>query len=630
MSKKLNSMPNYTANLPHQAHDVSQSTAYTSCPGMLSPVYHDMLHVGDKIHFSASEFVRLNPLITQPLGKIDVHLDYFFVPLSVLYTPTTSLFYQTDDLLSDLFGNSPFDTSSFPVYDFHAFLEQFHQSNPSSPDAYITGNCLMYPAKNTMSALTLNNGAFDCRAKSVYRIMDFLDMAPDALLDSIAGIQDPNSQRFISDLYPRFTPWFALAYQAIYQLYFRNDDREPKNYHYNIDSYGYNGGRIFDDVSTAKSIFFMNYCNRPKDYFNSVKVSPMFSSVSMLNAPGNIWNSVNNWLNEYTFSSSEVDGSPDVGLPDDCHLITQTSAFRNNVLSSNNIRQLFMVDKLLRVIGRSEKNYESQFLAHYGVKIPHDAIHNITHIGHDMMTITPEAVISNADTFNADDKSGSALGEIGGQGSGMLSGRKHHFEAPFHGVFMVISHIIPRQRYVVGLSKLHMLNSPVDFYQPEFDKKGMQPLFAYESIMDMDLFTNNDNNMSTMLGWQFAYEQFKRKYDRVTRAFSPSRWTTQTVNTYSPWVISSRPLFMYDKNTNNEGYWIPRGSLNACDFLVSPCSLNVNMQVPYNPSWPVQCVGTQSDLHKPWLLYQTDPFIIDFNLYIKKVNIMSEYGEPEL
>ena len=35
---------------------------------------------------------------------------------------------------------------------------------------------------------------------------------------------------------------------------------------------------------------------------------------------------------------------------------------------SANIRQLFMVDKLLRVVGRADKDYESQFLAHFGVK----------------------------------------------------------------------------------------------------------------------------------------------------------------------------------------------------------------------------------------------------------------------
>lgn len=122
MAKKLNSMPDFTAHLPKSVHDLSQSTTYTCTPGMLAPIYYDMLHTGDKIHFSASQFVRLNPLVTQPLGQIDIHLDYFFVPLSVLYTPSPSMFYQTDDLISGMFNAGFSNPMGFPVFDFRNWL----------------------------------------------------------------------------------------------------------------------------------------------------------------------------------------------------------------------------------------------------------------------------------------------------------------------------------------------------------------------------------------------------------------------------------------------------------------------------------------------------------------------------
>ena len=117
MSKKLNSMPDYQARMPKHPHDVSQSTAFTCAPGMLLPVYHDMLHAGDEIHYSASEFVRFNPLEAQPLGEVDVHLDFFFVPLTVMYLPTSSMFYQTDDLVSSMFSRSSLNSLQFPVLD---------------------------------------------------------------------------------------------------------------------------------------------------------------------------------------------------------------------------------------------------------------------------------------------------------------------------------------------------------------------------------------------------------------------------------------------------------------------------------------------------------------------------------
>lgn len=627
MSKKLNSMPDYQARLPKHPHDVSQSTTFTASPGMLQPVYYDLLHLGDELHFSASEFVRLNPLEAQPLGQIDVHLDYFFVPLTVMYLPSSSLFYETDDLVSSVFSNGLY-SDEFPVFDFETFLNTnfANELTASKPS-------VLYPQDGTSNTSILPIKNFDCIGKSIYRIWDLLDMSPDVLLDNMSMKTDSGGHT-MSYYYPQFTPWFALAYQAIYQLFFRNDDREKKNYHYNIDKY-YNVDSWSEDLTTGveKSIFNLNYSSRPKDYFNSVKVSPISSSVSLFSprALQQMYGVVNQWLDSRI--SGTTGNQPSFPTPsgqsaiDNATQIAQGLNYADrNVISTGAIRQMFMVEKLLRVVGRAEKNYESQFLAHYGIKIPHDVMHNITHIGHDMITITPESVISSANTFDPLDGTGSALGEIGGKGSGMLSGKKRDFTAPFHGVFMCISHVVPRRRYVLGLNKLHELSSPNKFWQPEFDQKGMQPLFKFEACLG-----HNQTAMDGRLGWQYAYEQFKRKSDRVTRAFSPIFESSDTVNKYSPWVFASYPFGAFDEYGVNVADY---SSVHPYDLLVSPNDLNGNMIVQHNTYWPTGVVDLESDFlslnHKPWLLYQTDPFICDFNMYCKKVNRMSEYGEPEL
>lgn len=625
MSKKLNSMPDYQARLPKHPHDVSQSTTFSAAPGMLQPVYYDMLHLGDDLHFSASEFVRLNPLEAQPLGQIDVHLDYFFVPLTVMYLPSSSLFYDTDDLVSSVFSSN-MQSDDFPVFDFETFLNtNFSNQVTAAKESVLVSQI------SGSGAVKLPLGNFDCIGKSIYRIWDLLDMSPDVLLDNMSNKTDVSGNK-ISAYYPEYTPWFALAYQAIYQLFFRNDDRERKQYHYNIDQY-YNVGSWSEDLTTGvtKSIFSLNYASRPKDYFNSVKVSPISSSASLFSpqALQQMYSSVNTWLNNRNLiTTSNLPNTTDsINKPLDGSTQVMTS-YLSGVTSQTtaNLRQMFMVEKLLRVVGRAEKNYESQFLAHYGIKIPHDVMHNITHIGHDMITITPESVISSANTFDSTTGEGSALGEIGGKGSGMLSGRKRNFTAPFHGVFMAISHVVPRRRYVLGLNKLHELSSPAKFWQPEFDQKGMQPLFKYEANLG-----HNQTTMDGRFGWQFAYEQFKRKSDRVTRCFSPVFEFSQTVNKYSPWVFSSYPFGAFNDNGINT---VDYSSVHPYDLLVSPNDLNGNMIVQHSNYWPSDVVDTVNAFttldHKPWLLYQTDPFICDFNMYCKKVNRMSEYGEPEL
>lgn len=598
---KLNSMPDYTAKMPNSPHDVSQSTGFTCPPGQISPVYFDMLHLGDEIHFSAAMFARYNPLITAALGDVDVHLDYFFVPLTVMYTPTSSMFYLTDDLISSVIDKAALDPEKFPVFGAaHKFYRDSEGTNTWF-DAF-------YGAR---ASATYSTGEeyryFDCVGKNIFRMWDFLDLAPWYLYDH-GNVNIDN--------YPLFTPWFALAYQAIYQLHpgFRNTDREEKCYNYNIDKF-YSEHYIYDSDYTVgdnwwRSIFALHYANRPKDYFQSVKVSPMGSAVSLLKDPGEVFRSVNDWLNNadyYPVSSSPVSSRQNFSNS------VQTGG--TQAVSSNSIRQLFMIDKLLRVIGRSEKNYESQFLAHYGIKIPHDVMHNITHIGHDVATLSASPVISSADTFNGE--SGSALGEVGGQGSVMLRGQKYNFKAPFHGVFMTLAYFVPRQRYVSGINKLHQLSSIQDFWQPEFDQKGMQPIFLYE------LFPKPVNDITVRYGWQFAYEQFKRRYDRVTMAFAPTAdHQSGQVNSYAPWFVSSLPYKSIGATGTVSTETVP--TLNFTSFKVHPTDLNGIMQVPYNPSWSADY------LTSPWLVYQTDPFICDFNIHIKKVNGMSEYGEPEL
>lgn len=631
MTKKLNSMPDYQARMPRQPHDTGQSFTYTSSTGMILPVYFDMLHTGDELHFSANLFTRLNPISIASLGDIDIHLDYFYVPLSLMYLPSTSMFYQTDDLFSGVFrpdgtGTPTDDFSSFPTLDFtQTILDLRNYASDFSDSANS-------PVPMGFGGYVYPTDRFECQGRSIFRILDHFEMNPLSYLDAdsylygYAGSNTPLSSHF------RFTPWFACAYQAAYQLYYRNDDREPKNYHYNFDKWSPsistgNWTEGFGSKSSPstwrKSIFTLNYAQRPKDYFNSVKVSPVGSSVSMLNG-----------LDSYRYMSDiksflrtaiSRPSTPAALSPTDSSTMTTTNqltASGDSVvsLSSAGIRQLFMVDKMLRVIGRADKNYESQFLAHYGVKIPHDDLHNITHIGHDMVTMTPELIMSTANTYNGE--TGSPLGEVGGQGQSMLNGSKRHFKAPFHGVFLVCAYSVPRQRYMTGFNKLHQLNSPMDFWQPEYDRKGMQPLFRYETC----LIPSSGNAIDgTRLGWQFAYEHFKRKFDKVSTAFENVP-TDDLLNTYSPWVIS---VFPYQSITSTgSSTSTPPSVLQPWVFLSTPNDINGIMQVPHECSWLT--LNSDEISITPWLIYHTDPFIHDFRMNCKKVNFMSEYGEPEL
>lgn len=598
MAKKLNSMPDYQARMPRQPHDLSQSLTLSFSTGMELPVYYDMLHLGDDIYANANMFCRLQNPLTATLADIDIHFDYFFVPLSVIFTPAPSMFYQTDDLVSNMFtkSNPNAHFQSFPLYNVDASLRTI--KNDASIG--VSGNQKRFSRKGVTTEYY--NGVFDCAGKAAYRLCDMLDFSARPLF----GTDDT------SPFNPNTTPWFLCAYHACHELFYRNDDREGKSYNYNIDSH-------FDESSfNDPYLFTLNYVSRYKDYFNAVKVSPIGSSVSML-GNSESWDLLSS-VNSYLYDVSIYRRSSYEGTPSSSDEISASTLSYKSSVNAANIRQLFMVDKLLRVTGRANKDYESQFLAHFGVKIPHDVMHNITHIGHDMCTLRCSPVQSTADTYNAATDQGRALGEIGGNGVVSLNGKKFHFHAPCHGVFMVILHAQPKVRYFAGISKLHDLSSPDKFWQPEYDRKGMQPLFGYETTRDDILSTDR-------VGWQFAYEQFKRKYDKVTTAYKDIYGVVDvgSVNFYSPWVLAARPYTHPGTGYMNHGDDYAFADMNYTDWLATPHDLDPMMTVKYQSTWIDDLVYAKSHL-----LFQTDPFIADFRMDCKKVNFMSEFGEPEL
>lgn len=596
MAKKLNSMPDYQARMPKQPHDTGQVYTFTAAPGMELPAYYDMLHLGDEIHFNSGLFVRLQNPITASLVDIDLHLDYFFVPLSVMFTPAPSMFYQTDDLISSAFENhNHFD--HFPLFDIDTVVHDIQTSGLSTEQEKVVGDV----------EVDFDTESFDCRGKAVLRLLDMFDY-------SYQNLFSEQKQTFN----PKTTPWFLCAYQAVHELYFRNDDREPKSYSYNMDRY------YTLDSFAVSDLLRLNYVSAYKDYFNAVKVSPIGSSMSMLSGSDS-WDLLSK-VNNYLYRRSDYHRVGDFGDSESSDEFSTTvgdlsAESPETAFNAANIRQLFMVDKLLRVTGRANKDYESQFLAHFGVKIPHDVLHNITHLGHDMCTLSPEAVISNSDTLDPDNPNfGSPLGEVGGQGSILVQSFKvpgsndnqRHFKAPCHGVFLTIFHAIPKMRYYAGVSKLHQLSSPMDFWQPEYDRKGMQPLFQYEVDRDTTIG-------SQRLGWQFAYEQFKRKFDKVSLAFrNPS--AANRVNLYSPWVLNKKPFARVGSSDYIDG-----GDNEFTRYLATPHDLDTIMTVKYKSSWISGLIADNAHL-----AFHTDPLIVDYRMRMKKVNFMSEYGEPEL
>ena len=582
-------MPQHVSHLSRHPHPVSAGYTSSMAPGLILTQYFDLLQPHDTMYFQTNAFARLQDVVTAFLGEIDIHIDYFFVPLQMLYTPFGQIFAQTDDFISGIFARPD------------------EQSNDQFPLLKVMDSLEVHSNEDFLPFM------FEAWGKNCMRFLDMMDMNPYAALAQDIG--DYNN--ILNN--PNIAPWFPAAYQCIYQKYYRNEDLEHLDVRsYNFDMYWQSNDFTQDSMLKVRSV------QRPHDYFTSVRPSPMYSAVNTYGGqqadetngfgmPNTLLNKVNNFigLSDLTQFNTGVSSTS---------MSTTVSTFENGEVGvASNIRALFAVDKFLRIYGRAGKTYDDQILAHFGYKVPHDVKHDITHIKHYRFSITADPVYS---TSTIGTENGSTLGQVGGQGSNTLKTSQEKFTAPAHGVFMAVAYAVTRPRYIGTFNKLHLLTERLKFPIPEYDKLGMQPMYMYEA--EPYAFHRNDASdypsIGTRIGWQRRYAEFKQKYNRVSMVFAnldAFDGSEVTTNIYNPWVLSRKP-FGFLREEGDDWY------LDAGYFFETPKALNNVMVMPFDPAW------NQGYTEAPHSVFMSDPIIFEFFCNAKKVSWMSPEGEPDL
>ena len=276
------------------------------------------------------------------------------------------------------------------------------------------------------------------------------------------------------------------------------------------------------------------------------------------------------------------------------------------------VRASFAMDKLLRVVNRAGKHVDDQLFAQFGVRIPQGvsgevykikSYHSLFHIGE---------VVQSATTVDSDGND-IPLGEMAGRGVSVLNGNdKFSFEAPCHGILMAIFSISPRYKYAFTQDKAGMKVYLEDFFRPQYDNLGMQPLCKYE----LGLPTTEVTGV-----WQYRYMEDKIKFDRASFVFA--------TNSKNPWTFAHPANLPVVNGSSNLGQcWQKVLPFDTNDLFVTQYASNVGYPTTTDPTaygttWSKTAVEFLSN-------YLRDPFTIDFNMQLTKVSQMSTYGEPSL
>lgn len=622
---KLDKNQRIRTSKPRQTFDLSHDYLFTATTGQLRAVSHDFLQPGDTVKGKFDFFLRTMPLSTAAMVDVDFLVDYFFVPMDLIWLRFSAWWSRTRSVFFSQVNSS---------------TGYFQSSLPNIDDL---------PWLTPEDLFTLANST-DQKFQSL-RLLDDLGLSGTWYSQDAGFVKTtiPSGGGSVEYGYPKMFPWQLYAYQAIYQHWYRDEEREQFNP--NVYSTDLDGEQVLAPTDLVK----MRYVNRMDDYFTATKLSPLVANIN--NDPEFLHDFDlklgQNDFDKITYYASEnYDGSLSsnlgpVNLLNVGSADLQSADYEEHGMMSravNQLRALFAQEKLLHVMNMTHKDYDSQVLARLGYDVPRDVKHGIQHLGHDTCQLNIQEIVSGSNTFNG--SSGSSLGDLAGQGKAISKGFKgFKFTAPVHGVLMTIWTCRTRPKYTVSALRKDLISDITDFFTPELDDLGMQPQYRYETdlVRKPDLSNTLAVDPYIITGWNYRYEYLKRNINRASLAFmrgedglasvSPGTTWAYGYNTYSQWSSARVGLDKAYKQVSGQNrveddfYTRPHFDL----YKVRPDELNNIMLSSWLASPPVEEETILENwVQCPWLAYQRDPFIVDGRFTCQKVSAMSLYSMPKL
>lgn len=595
MAKDFSLNPDFQANLPRTGHDLSHRKLMTSTCAHLQPVFFTIMNPGETITLGQQTNIRTMPLQQAAMVNFKCHFEYFFVPMQLIFSAFGNAYYHINDNYSSFYDDAT-GKQKLPLLNWSTASNQIDLSKSTYDSSQFKGS--------------------ENWSRGIARLMGLLGNNPVAFANGYDRADDSYQ--------PNIFPYQYAAYQAIWQYYYRPDERERFNQRaFNLDMWY---DQTYIDSYAAKELLKLH--NRPfsEDYFTGLHVSPIVGDKNLDYAAAPL-DLAKQWLTRESaesmrfpiLSSGSIGSVYEGGIEESSDSVFPSSSvqtkfgfvsqyggdFSGNAngldINTANIRAMFANEKLWSITGRAKKHYDDQTLAHFGFKVPHDVKHEISFFGHDVFDINIGEVISTASTETA------PLGEIAGKGYGSSKGNNenHKFTAPVHGVVMAIMSIVPDISYSARIKKYACVSSIDDLYTPEYDHLGQQPLFGYEA----DRLIYDDDWPTSIFGWQYRYSQWKQRFNEVSPAFSLN-------GSLSSWAIDNWPY--------ND--MIPTELNTAQAFLFSSDIANQIFLPQYDNSTEINLANYLAIQE----MYDNDPFVIDMWIDAKLVSTMSAYSLPRL
>ena len=489
------------------AFKMSYHENFSSPVGQIIPCHVQDICPGDYVKLNVKSFARTVPCNTAAFARMSEHVDFYFVPYHLLWRPFKQLVNPVPDV------NSALSVSS-------------EKNNAVTGVPYFTAQQVASMFTNATAGSSSQYSFFGTLANRPYaaRLLDMLSYYSDpthAYLDKGANVDAGQDNTWLSNFNAayqpnwKFNPFRILAFNRILSDFYRSSDYAPSNARrFNIDDLD-SGTQIPDerlrslfhairfgdpDASVSSLYSCFPFAKWHLDRLISVKPSQLYGSFTdtglpVSNGPAN-------------FSINSVVGGVSIDYPSTSHAFSNT----------NELRIAQSIEKLGRLAMSAPKTFRAQQAALFGESSP--SCDNCTprFLGsYDSSLDISEVTASTAYNGGTPDTS-NYLGEVGGKGTS--ANQKNgviKFKAEDFGVIMGVHYIVPDAEYQMNRYNRHCCKlSRSDFFNPAFDKLGLQPLFRGEVLL-----SKNDNQ--TVVGMQARYIEYKTRENEIHGNFQRGR-----------------------------------------------------------------------------------------------------------
>lgn len=585
MKQSVFNLNTLKAHPERNAFDLSHNDVFSCAPGMLLPISCTEVLPNEHYEINPQIFLRTMPLNSAAFVRMRQHIEFFFVPMRVLCRQFNQFVVGTKYSISALDTLNDFN-KTLPAVRLNEIRKWF-LSTKSNDGLNIS---LVAGSRRLFDLLGYGISSYRKVTENNY---------PDSYTQSSSATKQDS---------PALSVFRLAAYQKVYQDYYRNPYWEaPDAAAFNFDDkFGLYLSNASDAARMTK-LFSIRYRNWAKDFFTSVQ--PTFQGAPFVTKQIDMSS-----FSMYSGTSSQsfeprIVPSLKFGKGDLSSGINKAVALTSDLVSTetggfnipvHNIRAAFALDKLYRLQQQAGNgSYGEQIRNRFGFGGVHDDW-KATYIGGSSSPISIGEVITTANTQLGTENDNTILGQTGdiyGKASSVNDARIT-FDSNEHGIIMGIFSVTPDADYnASGIDPHNFKLNFEQFYQPEFDRLGHQPLNTYFlSSTSISSDTSSVNWLQRVIGFQNRYLEYKTGIDKVHGQFCSG-------GSLSAWTAPRNSGIIEDTGG---------GMFGTYSLKVSPKILNSICSVAFN--------GEDN----------TDPILVDSHIGIKAIRPMSVSDEPLL